>query len=211
MVVASTTIIALLAAAGIAVGGTFFTSELITLLQFVTNNFFYAAIIVVAIIIALTYKNYVDSKDVSPAIAAGGAILVMALAIGAPFLTGEIANLQSSYTATFTGDVSGGGIISGEVDFEGIELKNLEKGGPAILSGAGTQASIWNTDYNIDVTVACEGEKIGSVTLSGDAPDNSEGSISGIPTRSSCVAEASMTKPDSHGGVLSDKVRFTTS
>jgi len=211
MVVATSTILALAAVLGITVGGTFFTSELIALLTLITNNLFYAGILAVAIIIAFTFNSYVKSRDnLSPWMAAGGALFVMILAIGAPFLTGEIAEMQSTYTATFSAQVTGGGVLGG-VNFEGIELENIEQGGPQFFSVVGDQtASLFSTDYDVEVTVTCDGEQQGSVTLSGDAPGNAQGQVSRLPPQSNCVAEAQMTKPENHGGQLGDQVRFNT-
>lgn len=208
--VAITTIVALLATAGIAIGGTFFTSELISLLSLITNNIFYAGILVVAIIIAFTFNSYIKANtDISPAIAASGAILVMALAIGAPFLTGKIAQMQSTYTATFTAQATGG--VFGGVNYEGIELKNLEQGGPKFFSVVSEQsAALFSTDYDVEVTVSCDGENIGTTTLSADAPNNAEGQISSIPPQSDCIAEGVMTKPADHSGQIGDQVEFNT-
>lgn len=209
--VAISTIIALLAVAGVAVGGIFFTSKLISLITLITNNIFYAGILAIAIIIAFTFNSYVKSRDnLSPWMAAGGALLVMGLAIGAPFLTGKIAEMRSSYTATFTAEVSGGVPLT-QVKFEGIELKKLEKGGPKFFSVVEERsASIFTTDYNVKITVTCDGEKIGTATLGGDAPSDDTGTVSGIPPNSDCVAEGVMTKPANHGGQLGDQVQFST-
>jgi len=211
MPIATTTIVAILGVLGITVGGAFFTQELISLLTLITNNLFYTGILAVAIIIAFTYNSYIrNNTDLSPVYAAAGAVLVMALAIGAPFLTGEIAEMQSTYTATFSAQVTGGGLLDG-VNYQGIELQKVEQGGPAFFSVVGDRtASLFSTDYDVEVTVTCDGEEIGVATLSGDAPDNAEGQISRIPSQSSCVAEGVMTKPDNHKGQLGDQVRFNT-
>lgn len=205
---AISTVVGLLAVFGIVVGGTFFAGELMTLLKLITNNLFYAGILAVSIIIAFTFNSYVKANtDLSPGIAAGGAILVMGLAIGAPFLTGAIADMQRTYTATFEAEASGGQIS--QVAFNGIELQELEQGGPRFFSVA-RQASILSTDYDVEVTLTCDGEEIGVTTISGNAPGTSTGQISGIPPQTSCVANAEMTKPSDHGGMLQDQVRFNT-
>lgn len=211
MAIATSTILALAAVLGITVGGTFFTSELISLITLITNNIFYAGVLAVAIIIAFTFNSYVRSRDnLSPTYAAAGALLVMGLAIGAPFLTGEIAEMQSTYTATFSAQVTGGGVLGG-VNYEGIELENVEQGGPAFFSVVGDQtAALFSTDYDVEITVTCDGEQQGTVTLSGDAPGNAQGQVSRLPPQSSCVAEGTMNKPENHGGQLGDQVRFNT-
>jgi hypothetical protein len=210
MVAASTILIGLALAAVIPIAGTFFTGEIMQLFQLLFNNIFYTGILIITLIVAWTFKNYVDANtDLSPGIAALGALLVVALGIGAPFLTGEIAESQTTYSAQFQVN-AGGGTLS-QVTFNSLQLQGLEESGPRFFNLADYRAGLWGDSYQVDITVTCNGEQVGSTTATGYSSSvgygNTQATVYGLPPNSQCTATAELTNPPTG---TTDQVTFTT-
>lgn len=177
----------------ITLGLGYFATQIVGLLELVLNNWFWlvvGAVIlgVIGLFIIQAYQERLENTFLA-------VFLLIFVAIGLPAIGLTFGHITTSYEATAVVEVEEGTLGIGygdDPEFVQGQIVEVEETGGQIFSLADTnpeQACLVGCDeWNLDITYTCDGETIGTRTVSGTGTGTVEDTVGGLPSGTQCEA-----------------------
>lgn len=201
------TIGAIVGVAAVLIAGVFFLQEVQALLSLILSNLLYTSVVAIGILTAVAgYQWAGRQENLSAWIIPVGGVLMIVLVVGGVVATGQLTDALTSYTVTVEADIDGGTIS--DVEYNGVSVTNIESGRSLVLNPQ--QGSVFTTNYRVEVEITCNGEVVGSSTISGEAPSDGTTEIAGVPGDSQCLVTGTIKEPLDAIGANTQTARFVT-